>query len=225
MPSRGRRPDAILAAVAALAALALLVAAVSPETEIALARHATRLGAGVGPLLRTTRAIAIAAPPAILAISLICCAVLGARDPGRRRQVARAAIFLVLTFVLGPGLLVNGLLKPHSHRPRPSHTLEVAGTGDAFRPFYSFDGACLRNCSFASGEAAAAFWTVAPAFLAPAPMALPAACAALAFGTLVGGMRMMAGAHFLSDIAFSAIAMLALVAVLARWIRVGGPAS
>ena len=52
-----------------------------------------------------------------------------------------------------------------------------------------------------------------------------AACAALAFGTLVGGMRMMAGAHFLSDIAFSAIAMLAVVAVLARWIRVGGPAS
>ena len=127
---------------------------------------------------------------------------------------------LFLTFALGPGLLVNGLLKAHSHRPRPLHTQEVVDSGDAYRPFYAFDGACARNCSFSSGETAAAFWTVAPALLAPPAVRLLAVSAALIFGVAVGAARMMAGAHYLSDVAFSALAVLTLIVGIRRSLRI-----
>src|SRR5215475_13822609 len=44
-----------------------------------------------------------------------------------RRQMlipGRALIFLVVTFALGPGLLVNGLLKECWSRPRPAEVVE-----------------------------------------------------------------------------------------------------
>lgn len=153
---------------------------------------------------------------ALLVFALMTKGFAAARHIDARRQFAKSAAFLILTFALGPGLLVNGLLKSSSHRPRPLHTLEVVGNGDPYRPFYAFDGACLRNCSFSSGETAAAFWTVAPALLAPQAMVFPAVGCALLFGTLAGAMRMLVGAHFLSDAAFSALAMLALIAMAGR---------
>lgn len=122
-------------------------------------------------------------------------------------QAAARIAILLLTFALGPGLLVNGILKTQSHRPRPIHTIEVSGAGQGYRPFYAFDGDCLRNCSFSSGEAAAAFWTVTPALLVSPGLQLPFVAGALVFGGAVGGLRMLAGAHFLSDVAFSGLAM------------------
>ena len=40
----------------------------------------------------------------------------------------RNLAFLALTLALGPGLLVNGLIKEHSHRPRPFQTQDFGGT-------------------------------------------------------------------------------------------------
>ena len=80
----------------------------------------------------------------------------------------RAALFLFLSMVIGPGLIVNTGLKDHAHRPRPVNVQEFGGPSE-FRPWYRFDGACEKNCAFASGEAAQGFWMVAPALLAPPP--------------------------------------------------------
>ena len=67
-----------------------------------------------------------------------------------------------------------------------------------------------------SGEASLAFWTVAPASLAP-PQLRPAALgAAVVFGTTVGGLRVAFGRHFVSDIVFAALITLAIVFALYR---------
>lgn len=125
-----------------------------------------------------------------------------------------AVMAMALSFALGPGLLVNTILKDHSHRPRPAH-VEQFGGQDEFRPFYRFDGACLTNCSFVSGEGSTAFWTVAPALLVPLAYRAPAVAAALVFGSLTGLLRMAFGGHFLSDTVFGAL--LTWLVILACW--------
>ena len=116
----------------------------------------------------------------------------------------RGIAFLALSLALGPGLLVNTILKDHSHRPRPAQVEEFGGSL-AFRPFYALDGACERNCSFVSGEGSAAFWTVGAALLAPASLQPVAFAGALVFGIAVSLLRMAFGGHFLSDTIFAAL--------------------
>ena len=206
---------ALLWVIAAVAFAMLLSVALRPDIEIEIARVAIEAGAGLAALdyLRT---VARMIPAALLASAVATIGRRFFREVSHRRADARALALLVVTFALGPGLLVNGLLKTHSHRPRPRQTIEIVGAGQSYRPFYEFDGGCARNCSFSSGETAAAFWTVTPALLAPAALVTPAVSCALAFGVLVGAMRILAGAHFLSDVAFSALAVLVLIAALRR---------
>ena len=203
----------------AIALLLLAAAAAWPDVEIEFARRAILAGAHV-PGLAGMRTAARIAPALLLAFCLVLLGARILRNDGDRRRIAGAAAMLVLTFAIGPGLLVNGILKAHFHRPRPVNTAEVAGEGQPYRPFYRFDGACPRNCSFSSGETAAAFWTAAPALLAPPPLTAPAVAAALSFGALVGAMRMLAGAHFLSDVAFSALVMALMIAIAQRARRI-----
>jgi len=127
----------------------------------------------------------------------------------------RGVISLVVTMTLGPGLIVNLGLKDHAHRPRPVQTRDFGGT-DEFRPWYRFDGACRRNCSFASGEAASGFWMVAPASLAPPPLRAVALGAAIAFGVGASLLRIAFGGHYLSDTLLGGLISL-IVIVLARW--------
>ena len=47
------------------------------------------------------------------------------RSPG---VPGRAAVFLVLSLLLGPGLLVNVILKDNWGRPRPGSVVEFGGT-------------------------------------------------------------------------------------------------
>lgn len=129
---------------------------------------------------------------------------------------ARGLLFLSLSFVVGPGLVVNTALKDHSHRPRPNQTLNFGGV-DTFQPFYSFDGDCARNCSFVSGEGATGAWTLAPALLLPPQVRTIAVVISIAFASSVGLLRMAFGAHYLSDTLFSFLIVWALVWMLWRW--------
>ena len=60
-------------------------------------------------------------------------------------------IFLAVSLLLAPGLLVNVVLKEVSARPRPNQVENFGGSAE-FRPWFRFDGACRSNCSFVSGE-------------------------------------------------------------------------
>eukprot|EP01037_Dinobryon_pediforme_P009440 gene9440-9520_t len=129
----------------------------------------------------------------------------------------KSVAFLVLSFALSTGVLVNLVMKDHLHRPRPSHVTEFGGPW-TYRAFYQFDGQCPRNCSFPSGEASAAFWLVAPASLMPAPYKPLAIGAALVFGAATSILRMAFGGHFLSDVLFGGLLTLLVVFGVHRWV-------
>jgi membrane-associated PAP2 superfamily phosphatase len=138
----------------------------------------------------------------------------------RLRISGRAVVFLLATLALAPGVLANVVLKEHWHRPRPGAVHEFGGSL-TFMPWWDPRGECRHNCSFVAGEASGAFWTLAPAALAPAPLRIFAYAAALAFGSAVGLLRMAFGAHFFTDVAFAGIFTFLIVwivhGVLYRW--------
>jgi lipid A 4'-phosphatase len=131
-----------------------------------------------------------------------------------------AVVFLIATVVLAPGLLVNVLLKDHWDRPRPIDVTQFGGN-ERFVAWWDPRGNCPANCSFVSGDVAGAFWTVAPAALAPPQWRTIAYGAALAFGTGMAAIRVMAGAHFPSDVIFAGIFTFLIVwtlyALIYRW--------
>jgi membrane-associated PAP2 superfamily phosphatase len=125
--------------------------------------------------------------------------------PRRRMLItARAALFLIATLALAPGLMANVILKDHWGRPRPGE-IEAFNGPEKFMPWWDPRGPCDKNCSFVAGEGAGGFWTLAPAALAP-PLLRPLAYgAALALGSAAGLLRLSAGAHFFSDVVFSGV--------------------
>jgi lipid A 4'-phosphatase len=144
-------------------------------------------------------AIALLALPAFLAIAL---KLIFPRGP--MLIEARAAVFLIATLALGPGILTNLLLKDHWGRPRPIDVVEFGGNY-RFKPWWDPRGDCPNNCSFIAGEPSGAFWTLAPAALAPPPLEPLAYGTALAFGVGLGAFRIAAGAHFFSDVVFAGV--------------------
>lgn len=116
----------------------------------------------------------------------------------------RAIVFLIATLALGPGLLVNVVLKDHWGRSRPIDVTQFGGP-EHFVAWWDLRGDCPSNCAFVSGDVAGAVWTMAPAALVPPPWRALAYGAALALGTAMAAMRMMAGGHFASDVAFAGV--------------------
>jgi membrane-associated phospholipid phosphatase len=202
---------------ATLACLALF--ALWPSLDLKVAQTFFEAGRFVGrnPAGVGLRTLFYYAPYVLLAGSLLAFAArffkLSSSGPD-----GRAVIFLVASLALGPGLLVNGVLKEQSHRPRPEQTIAFGGPW-AFRPYETFDGECKRNCSFVSGEVATAAWTLAPALLAP-PMLRPwAVAAALLFTAVEAKLRMAFGGHYLSDVTLAALFTFLIVLGLYRWYR------
>lgn len=125
--------------------------------------------------------------------------------PSRRMLIAgRAALFLIVTLVLGPGVLANGILKEHWARMRPEDVAQLGGH-ERFTAWWDPRGQCPDNCSFIAGEPSGAFWTLAPAALAPPQWRVLAYGGTIAFGAAVGVLRMAGGAHFFTDIVFAGV--------------------
>ena len=116
----------------------------------------------------------------------------------------RAALFMMVTLALGPGLVVNGLAKEHWGRPRPVDVRQMGGT-EPFVAWWDPRGTCQKNCSFVSGDVSGGFWTLAPAALVPAPWRPLAYAAAIALGSGIAVLRMLFGGHFFTDAVFAGI--------------------
>lgn len=125
--------------------------------------------------------------------------------PRRKLLVSgRAILFLTATLALGPGLWVNVVLKDHWHRSRPIDVQQFGGS-EHFTAWWDPRGDCPKNCAFVSGDVSGAFWTVAPAVLTPPAWRAVAVGAALALGSMMALFRVMAGAHFASDVIFAGV--------------------
>jgi len=120
---------------------------------------------------------------------------------------SRAIVAVLLTFAIGPGLLVNVLLKEHWDRQRPVSAIEAVEQGDtgAFQPWWNPYGTCRSNCSFVSGEVSAAAMMIGAGAVLPAALAPAAVGAAIAVTALVGFLRLAFGGHFLSDVVLAVL--------------------
>ena len=134
----------------------------------------------------------------------------------------RTALFGLATLALGPGLLVNAILKEFWGRARPREIMEFGGDSD-FSPVWWIVRECDRNCSFVSGEASAAFWLVVLAFVVPPAWRWTAAIGALAITALVSFARVAAGGHFFSDVVLAWLLTLLVILALREAILNGLP--
>jgi len=134
----------------------------------------------------------------------------------------RAALLMITTLVLAPGLMTNVLLKDFWGRPRP-YSVQQFGEKEAFVPWWDPRGTCDKNCSFVAGEGSGAFWTLAPAAVTPPTVRPFAYAAAITFAVGASAFRVTFGAHFLSDTIFAGVFTFLLIWVMHgliyRWPR------
>jgi membrane-associated PAP2 superfamily phosphatase len=126
-----------------------------------------------------------------------------------RRQpsvtLKRAGLMILLALILGPLLLTNGVFKGYYGRPRPVQVEEFRGN----RPFQpvllpSFN---TKENSFPSGHAAAGFALMLPFFVLRKRhpyWAATALAGGLAWGGVMGSVRIVQGGHFFSDVIWAA---------------------
>ena len=139
---------------------------------------------------------------------------------GRWNRNGRVLAFLLAALVVGPVLLVNVVLKDNWGRARPYQISEF-GRDKAFTPAFVLSDQCGRNCSFVSGDVSIAFYFTAFAMVARHRRNRRRIFAgAVAFGVVVAWLRIVHGAHFLSDVTFAALFTLAVNWLLCRLIVV-----
>ena len=140
------------------------------------------------------------APGIILAVLSLVVSVGGFFSPPLKKQ-RRSAVFLLLLLAVGPGLIVNVLLKDNLGRARPREIIEYGGS----HPYTEIwqKGTTGSNSSFPSGHASIAFYTLGPWFILRDGKKKAAAgflVFGLSFGAAVGLARMLQGGHFLNDV-------------------------
>lgn len=133
--------------------------------------------------------------------------------------------FILALYLLGSGLLVEGVLKRHWGRARPVNVTEFGGS-QLFTPAGQIADQCARNCSFVAGEmAGATALALALALIlwrwrdriGEAAFRLGLALSALQAG-LIGLERVASGRHFFSDAVMAALLVLLLAVPLSRLI-------
>ena len=123
----------------------------------------------------------------------------------RRSHWRGAATLVLLAVAIGPGLIGNAVLKDHWQHPRPRDLVELGGSMHYVpSPLIGREG----GASFPCGHCTVGFlfglgWWI---FRRRRPhYAATSLAAGLTVGTLLGVGRMAAGAHFLSDVIWSAL--------------------
>ena len=133
---------------------------------------------------------------------------------GRRTDLKWAGIFLLLSVVIGPGLIVNFLFKDHWGRPRPRDIVEFSGTSHYVAPLVPSSEGCT---SFPCGHCSVGFLYGAGWWIwrrRRPHWARSALVVGLIAGFGQGLGRMAAGAHFLSDVVWSGLLALGIAHLL-----------
>ena len=123
----------------------------------------------------------------------------------RRRQWRGASTLVLLAVIVGPGLIGNAVLKDHWQHPRPRDLIELGGSMHYVpSPLIGHEG----GASFPCGHCTVGFlfglgWWI---FRRSQPRwAASSLVVGVVVGALLGVGRMAAGAHFLSDVIWSAL--------------------
>jgi len=206
--TRGRRtwlPEALLLAAAAV--VTTLVFAY-PSLDVAAARVFFRPDlADHWPLAHELPwSVLYGAAPWITA-SLILGSLIVLAAGLLRKQISwrRHAIFVILSVVVGPGLLINAVFKDHWDRPRPREIVAFGGPLQYVRaPLPGKESGASFPCGHCSvGFLYGAGWWI---WRRRRPLAAQASLlVGVVAGLSLGIGRMAAGGHFLSDVIWSAI--------------------
>ncbi len=116
------------------------------------------------------------------------------------------AIYVLLTVMLGPGLMVNSIFKPYWGRPRPREVIELGGRYE-YRTFYT-PAFGQPGKSFPCGHCSVGFtftifwWIFRRRNLR---LGITSLLGSVVLGTAMGIGRMADGGHFLSDVFWAAL--------------------
>lgn len=211
---------------ACCAVLAVAVFSLWPSIDLAVSSLFFRTGQGFAlaqvPLLEILRDIVWNLSLVVVTVAVIGLAVALAGRPFPWLGL-RQGLFIVALYLIGPALVVDGLLKRFWGRARPANIVEFGGTRQFTPPLFPADQ-CAQNCSFVSGEGAAATaLAIALAVLAPAVRhAAPRwgyrlyLAAAVIIPPIGIALRLMLGRHFLSDTIFAMVIVSGIALVLSR---------
>jgi len=208
--------------VIALGAVAVLLTVVFSVTSLDIA--AARLFYSPQPLDHWP--LASKAPWSVLyqmaswitgALLLSGLAALGVGLLRRNASARRYGVFILLAVALGPGLIVNAICKDHWDRPRPRDIVQFGGAAHYVAAPLPGEG----GASFPCGHCSVAFlcaagwwiWRQRRPYLAAASLAT-----GLIGGAAMGICRMSAGAHFLSDVLWSALIVLGVAHLLYHYV-------
>lgn len=124
----------------------------------------------------------------------------------RKFLVFRTWLFLLLALALGPGAVVHWVVKEAFGRPRPVN-IEQFGGDRQFVP--AFHLSPLEDKSFTSGHASMGFYVLTFALLLEGRKRIWMYRSGIVLGLFFGGMRVLQGGHFISDIIGSAFIVIA----------------
>lgn len=143
--------------------------------------------------------------------------------PGRPSPIRpRVSLFILVTLIAGPVIVVNGIFKTFSGRPRP-YTVDLFGGDLPFVPVWHFTRYCTSNCSFVAGEASSAFWALTIWLVAPPNIRRATAIPAIVYVVAISLNRIAFGGHFLSDVLLSWGFMALIIAIACRTIILDPP--
>jgi len=198
---RERRFDALLMALGTTMVLSLYFWLL-PGVDLALADafHSPDAGFALSqsPVLKALRKSSTLGLVAVFLTAVILMVRAGMRGGWRGLMTARRSWCVLAGLIIGPVLLVNGLLKGQWGRPRPVH-LEAFGGDAPYVEVWRVSDWCASNCSFVSGESASAAWMVAAVVLLPQPWRGRLLLPVLTYGAALSVNRIAFGGHFLSD--------------------------
>lgn len=120
------------------------------------------------------------------------------------KKYRRSCFFAILLMLIGPGLIVNAVLKEHMGRPRPREIVQFGGEHEFVEAW--IPGSAGQNSSFPSGHSSVAFYLFFPFFIFRHKKKMLAnffLILGVFYGSLMGLTRISQGGHFLSDVIWS----------------------
>ena len=119
---------------------------------------------------------------------------------GPKGQDKKILIFLLVTLIAGPGILVHSVFKEGFDRARPKNVEQFDGR-KTFTPAFVISDSCSKGCnSFVSGHAAMGFWFMALGWVFRSRAWF---WGGILTGVVLGATRIVQGGHFLSDTLFA----------------------
>ncbi|MDR3087226.1 MAG: phosphatase PAP2 family protein [Azoarcus sp.] len=203
VPARRIAPLTLVMALSMLTLAVLFALWPQPDLAVSAFFYRTDIHAFVGR--HSTVALAIYKFIPLLSTCVIGAVVLAfigsffIRDRRGRAWRIRTG-FLAAALALGPGLVVDVVLKDYWGRARPSEVVEFGGQARFTPAFLPSD---QGGRSFVSGHASAGFFVAAFGFFGGSVARRRWTLIGLAFGGIVGFGRITQGGHFLSDVVFA----------------------